>query len=176
MPIMANFELSMNGHITAAPGRVWAHLVDQEAIPCWLDGVSSVVSDGDEFLVHAGEEFGLGWTSGEVIEADPRHRLQLRLDAPAANLIEARVEVVLTPAEGGTRYQLNVVGVPSLFGSMLLPLLRLRTEVAMARAVRGFRAALEVRGARKQRPFDAPCPERELPRVELARMAATAAV
>lgn len=173
---MANFELSLNGHVAAAPGRVWAHLVDQEAIPCWLDGVSAVVMDGDEFLVHSGEESGLGWISGEVVEADPRRRLQIRLETPAANLIEARVDLTLTPEDGGTVFEMNVVGVPSFFGALMLPLLRLRTEVAMARAVRGFRAALEVRADRKTRPFDGPCPEQQAPRVQMARMAATAAV
>lgn len=174
--IMATFELQTNGHIAAAPGRVWAHLLDQEAIRCWLDGVTTVVMDGDEFLVRMGEEAGEGWISGEVLDLEPRERLVLRLEAPAANLVEARVEVALAPAEVGTTYELKVVGVPSLLGSLMLPILRLRTEVAMARAVRGFRSGVEARGDRKGRPFDPPCPERAVPRVEMARMAATAAV
>lgn len=169
---MATFELTTTGHIAAAPGRVWAHLLDQEAIRCWLDGVTSVVSDGDEFLVRMGEESGEGWISGAVVDMDPRQRLTLRLDAPATNLIEARIEIELHAEEVGTTYELKVIGVPSVFGSLMLPLLRLRTEVAMARAVRGFRSAVEARGDRKDRPFDPPCPEREVPRVDLARMAA----
>ncbi len=172
---MATFELSLNGHVAAAPGRVWAHLVDQEAIPCWLEGVTSVVADGDELLVHAGEDGGGSWISGEVVQADPRQRLQFRLDTPAPNLIEARVEVELSQAEGGTRFEMKVVGVPSLLGNLMLPLLRLRTEVSMVRAVRGFRSALEQRADRKSRPFDPPCPERESHRIQRARLAAAAA-
>jgi len=170
---MANFELCLKGHVSAPPGRVWAQLVDHDAIPCWLDGVSAVVADGDEFLVRAGEQ--TAWIVGEVVDADPRRRLAVRLDAPVSHLIEARVEVALAPAEGGTSFEFKVVGVPSLFGSLVLPLLRLRVEVAMARAVRGFRAAVEVRADRRRRPFDdQPCAESELPSVEMARMAASA--
>lgn len=178
---MATFDLSMTGHIASAPARVWAHLLDQEAIRCWLDGVTSVVSNGDEFLVRMGDDGafdddGAGdWIRGEVVEMEPRERLVLRLEAPAANLVEARVEVKLSSDEVGTIYELNVVGVPSLFGSLMLPLLRLRTEVAMARAVRGFRSGIESRSARKDRPFDPPCPEREMARAEAARAAASAA-
>ncbi len=184
---MANFELSATGHLSANPAQVWAHLVDQDATPCWLEGVSSVVMDGDQLMVHLGGDLGPGWITGEVVSAsvtrdaltgevvpqpslraEPRERLELRLEAPAANLAEARVEIVLHEDEAGTIYELNVTGLPSLFGSLMTPLLRLRTEVAMARAVRGFRASLDARGHRKARPFDGPCPERAEPRLEIA--------
>ena len=156
---MASFELRLTGHVSAAPARVWAHLVDQETVPCWLDGVRSVVADGDEFLAHFHADHGGGWVSGEVVDAAPRERLQLRLESPGANVVEARVAVNLAPDEAGTLLDLRVTGVTSVLGRLVLPLVRFRAEVAMARALRGFRAALEARTRRKRGPFDAVCPE-----------------
>lgn len=173
MPV-ANFELSLKGHVSAGPGRVWSHLLDQEAIPCWLEGVSAVAADGDRFLVRAGQDDSRDWISGEVLEADPRRRLELRLEDPAPNVREARIALTLSPDEAGTFFELVVVGVPSLLGGLMLPWLRLRSEVAMARAVRGFRAALEVRKDSKGGVADGPCPERAEPRVAAGRLAATA--
>lgn len=169
---MANFELSATGHLSANPAQVWAHLVDQDATPCWLEGVTSVVMDGDQLLVHLGGDLGPGWITGEVVGAEPRERLELRLETPAANLAEARVEIVLHEDDVGTIYELNVTGLPSLLGSLMTPLLRLRTEVAMARAIRGFRASLDARGHRKAHPFDGPCPERAEPPLGVAATAA----
>jgi len=170
---MAPFEIVLNGHLPASPGRVWALLVDHAAVPCWLEGVSAVVSGGDEFLVLAGGAADQAWVLGEVIEVEPRRRLVIRLDDPAANLCEVRVGWSIVPDEAGTRFELRVTGVPGVFGTLLAPLLRLRAEVAMARAVRGFRAALEARGEGGRDPADAPCPEREARRAEMARAAAT---
>ena len=169
---MSKVELRATGHLTATPAQVWAHLVDQDATPCWLEGVTSVVVDGDQLLVHLGDELGAGWIVGDVVRAEPRRQLEFRLETPAANVAEARVEIRLSEDDAGTVYELEVTGLPSLFGSLMLPLLRLRTEVAMARAVRGFRASLEGRSDRKDRPFDGPCPERAEPRLEVPASAA----
>lgn len=179
---MAAFDLITSGHVASAPARVWTHLLDQESIGCWLDGVTSVVSDGNEFLVRMGGEGAspaddtvAARIRGEVVEVDPPKKLVVRLVAPAPHLVEARVEVKLSSDEAGTLYELRVVGVPSRFGSWMLPFLRLRTEVAMARAVRGFRSGIEALSSRKNRVSDPPCPERATRRTETDRATASAA-
>ena len=86
------------------------------------------------------------------------------------------MKVDLVESEGGTDFALLITAAPSFLGTLAVPLLRLGWEVTMARAVRGFRAALEVRGVERGEALEEVCREQHVPPAEAARLTATAAL
>ena len=173
---VAKFEFHLRGHFQASPGRVWAQLVDQEALATWLAGVGALAADGDRFLLRLQGGANANWVEGQVLEVEPRRRLVVEVRDPTAQIAELRIGVSLEASEGGTRFALDVRGVASLVGLLVWPLVRLRAEVAMAQASRDFRGALDAHRDREKRPSDQIWPEHLLSSVEHARMQATAAV
>ena len=137
---MADLAIELSGRIDAPPEFVWSKLVDPDGSPDWLEDVQEVAVDGFERRSwRAGER----WVDGQLVELAPQRRLSVRLDAPNALVREARLSVDLRAEERGTGFTLAVDASPSGLGRMLRPWLRLRTEIAMYRAIRSFRSATE---------------------------------
>jgi len=143
------FELRASGNVPAPPGRVWAQLLDRDRIPGWLEGIATVGGEGERVLVR--REQDPASIQGRVSDFDPRRRLALRFAEPTSLLREVRIEIALADADGGTDYDVRVHAEPRGVGSLLSPLLRFRSEVALVRAVGGFRAALDDGRERERR-------------------------
>ena len=169
-------ELEAHGHLSASAARVWARLVDGAAISSWCEPVRSLAADGDRLLLHLVGAGARDWVDGQVVSVEPRRRLDVRLRAPTAQLRQVRVEVELEQTDDGTDFSLRVTVTPNLLGNLAVPLRRLGWEVTMARAVRGFRAALEAHEVAGSTVVEDVCRERHVPPSEAARLAATAAV
>ena len=140
---MPEVEVEVAGRLDAEPARVWSRLIDRDGVAEWMDDVHSVAGDGEDAVARlSGDESG-GWIDVRVTDLEPRRHLGLRLDRPSSLLKEARVEVQLEPDEAGTVYRLGVRARPRMLARPLMPLVRLRAEVALHRAVRGFKAAMD---------------------------------
>ncbi len=168
---MAGFEICFEVEIDATPGRVWAQLIDRDALPGWCDGVRGAAVDGERLLVLMAVTDGPERIEGRLLQVDPRRRLEFVLEDPASNVRRARVAIELEGREERTLATIRVQGWPGLLGGLMQPLLRLRAEVLITRALRGFRARLDRRTGRQNRPVRS---TPSLPAVETARLVATA--
>jgi uncharacterized protein YndB with AHSA1/START domain len=148
---MSAFEIELSGCIEAPPETTWALLSDREAVPEWLDDVAAVSGEGDRLLVQRSPAPGGEWIEGTIREAVPRERLALGLTDPSRLLSQAEVQLLLGPDDGGTAYRIKVACQARPLWSVLSPLLRLRAQVALHRAVRGFRAGVADRIAAERR-------------------------
>jgi uncharacterized protein YndB with AHSA1/START domain len=137
---VADLAVELSGRIEAPPEFVWCKLVDPEGSSDWLEDVQEVAVDGFE---RRSWRSGERWVEGRLLELAPQRRLSVRLDAPTSLLREARLSVELAGEEHGTRFTLAVDAAPNRLGRVLRPWLRLRTEIALHRAVRSFRSATE---------------------------------
>lgn len=143
---MSEVAVEVAGHLDAKPARVWSRLMDREAVAEWMDDVDSLAGDGEDAVARLSGDDSGGWVDVRVTDLEPRRHLGLRLDRPSSLLKEARVEVELEPDADGTAYRLGVRARPRMLARPLLPLVRLRAEVALHRAVRGFKAAMDAEG------------------------------
>jgi polyketide cyclase/dehydrase/lipid transport protein len=137
---VADLAVELSGRIEAPPEFVWSKLVDPDGSSEWLEDVEEVAVDGFE---RRSWRSGERWVEGRLVELTPQRRLSVRLDAPMPLLREAQLSIELTGEERGTRFTLALDGAPSGLGRVLRPWLRLRTEIALHRAVRSFRSATE---------------------------------
>jgi uncharacterized protein YndB with AHSA1/START domain len=140
---MAPIEFEVAGRLEAEPARVWSRLIDSESVAEWLDDVTSVAADGESAVARLAGEDGRSWVDVRVTDVEPRRHLGIHLNRPSSLLREARVNVELSPDASGTAYRLGVVCRPHLLARLLSPLVRLRAEVALQRAVRGFKALVD---------------------------------
>jgi hypothetical protein len=140
---MSQIEFEVAGFLAADPTRVWSRLIDSESVAEWLDDVTSVASDGEGGVARLAGSDCRSWIDVRVTDLEPRRHLALHLDRPSALLRDARVRVELTPDAAGTAYRLGVVCRPYLLARPFSPLVRLRAEVALQRAVRGFKALVD---------------------------------
>lgn len=149
---MPEVAVEVAGRLDAEPARVWSRLIDRDGVAEWMDDVDSLAGDGEDAVARlSGDETG-GWIDVRVTDLEPRRHLRLRLDRPSSLLKEARVEVDLEPDDEGTAYRLGVRARPRMLARPLMPLVRLRAEVALHRAVRGFKAAMDA-DRRGERPL-----------------------
>lgn len=148
---MSAFEVELSGRIEATPETAWALLSDPHSVHQWLDDVESVEGVGDCLRVRYSPGSDGEWIEGRIRELVPHERLALALTDPSRLLSRADVDVELGPYDGGTSYRLKVACRARPIWSVLSPLLRLRAQVALHRAVRGFRAGLADRLAAERR-------------------------
>ena len=148
---MSAFEVELSGRIAAPPETAWAMLADRDAVSHWLEDVESVSGDGDRLLVRYAPGADGEWIEGTIRKLVPRERLALALSQPSRLLSQADVDLELGPHDGGTSYRLKVACHARPLWSVLSPFLRIRTQVALHRAVRGFRAELDARVAAERR-------------------------
>jgi uncharacterized protein YndB with AHSA1/START domain len=148
---MSAFEIELSGCIEASPEATWAFLSDRDAVPTWLDDVTAVTAEGSRLLVQRSPGPDGAWIEGTIRESVPHERLALGLTDPSPLLSQAEVQLLLNPDEAGTAYRLKVACQARPLWSVLSPLLRLRAQVALHRAVRGFRAAVADQMAAERR-------------------------
>ena len=148
---MSAFEIELSGCIEASPEATWDILSDRDAVPKWLDDVTAVTGEGSRLLVQRSPGPAGEWIEGTIRESVPGERLALGLTDPSRLLSQAEVQLLLGPDDGGTAYRLKVACQARAPWSVLSPLLRLRAQVALHRAVRGFRAAVADRIAADRR-------------------------
>lgn len=148
---MSAFEIELSGCIEASPETTWAFLSDRDAVPRWLDDVAAVTGEGSRLLVQRSPGPNGEWIEGTIRESVPLERLELGLTDPTRLVSQAEVQLLLGPEDGGTAYRLKVACQARPLWSVLSPLLRLRAQVALHRAVRGFRAGVADRIAAERR-------------------------
>lgn len=148
---MSAFEVEVSGRVAAPPEAAWAILADRDAVPQWLEDVEAVSGEGDHLLVRYGPGTAGEWVQGTIRKFVPRERLALVLSQPSRLLSRAEVDLELGPNDGGTSYRLKVACRARPLWSVLSPLLRIQTQVALHRAVRNFRAELDARVAAARR-------------------------
>jgi uncharacterized protein YndB with AHSA1/START domain len=151
---VAEFSLRAAGVVNAPAELVWRHLVDRESVSSWLDGVERLTGAGDRFATRRANEPCSVPIEGRVLELGSDSHVRLLLRAPWRLLREIEVDIALSPDPDGPGTDVVVHAVFRLraLAWLLQPLLRLRAEVALYRAVRGFRAAVEDEAARRRRP------------------------
>jgi uncharacterized protein YndB with AHSA1/START domain len=148
---MSAFEIELSGCIEAPPETTWAFLSDRDAVPKWLDDVTAVTGEGSRLLVQRSPGPNGEWIEGTIRESIPQERLALGLTDPTRLLSQAEVQLLLGPDDGGTAYRLKVACQARPLWSVLAPLLRLRAQVTLHRAVRGFRAGVADKIAAERR-------------------------
>jgi len=144
------FSLQAHSFLAAPPEVVWRHLVDRDSVASWLEGIEALTGGGDRFATRRTSEPCSVPIEGRVLQLVPAQRLRVVLRAPWRLLREIELAVELTAAERGTRIDAEVTYRLTLLGRLLRPLVRLRAEIALHRASRGFRAALEDELARSR--------------------------
>lgn len=145
------FALQVRGFLAAPPDVVWRHLVDRDSVASWLDGIDALTGGGDRFTTRRADEPSSAPVEGRVLQLVPGERLRIELRAPWRLLRGIELTIELTPVDGGTRIGVEATYRLTLLGRLLRPLVRLRAEVALHRASRGFRSSLEDELARSRR-------------------------
>lgn len=148
---MADFSLHSAGVLSAPRALVWRHLVDRESVPGWLDGVDAVTGSGERFSTRRSKSGAGVPIEGTVLEVAPQRRIRLVLRAPWRLLREIELCIDLLPEDRGTRVELRAAYRLRWLGRLLRPLVHLHAEVALHRATRGFRSAVEDDVARERR-------------------------
>jgi uncharacterized protein YndB with AHSA1/START domain len=146
-----SFRLEASAVVAAPRDLVWRRLVDRDAVPGWLDDVDQLTGSAERFATRrAGERCGTP-IEGRVTELQHERALRVRLRAPWHLLREIELGLRLESDEVGTRVDVDATYHLRWLGWMLKPLVRLRAEIALHRAARGFRAALEDEASRRRR-------------------------
>jgi uncharacterized protein YndB with AHSA1/START domain len=155
---MANFSVDLSGRLAVPLQLAWAALTDLAAAPEWLDRVEESDADASDLAwSEARWRVGRRWIRGTVVELEAPRRLVLRLRDATSLLPELRVTVRVAAADRGTSFRVEVSGDASGIALALRPWLRLRAEIELHRAVRGFRAWIEERArVRSAEPRPAP--------------------
>jgi uncharacterized protein YndB with AHSA1/START domain len=151
---MASFAVEVSGRIAAPPSLVWEALTDLGSVAEWLDRVDEVEPAAADDPVARRWRVGRRWVVGGIVEVEPRRKVVIVLREATSFLRQVRVVVRVAAAERGTSYRVELVGDAAGIASPLRPWLRLRSEIELHRAVRGFRAFVEerTRAARVERP------------------------
>jgi len=145
------FSLHTDSFLAAPRDLVWRQLVDRESVSAWFDGIERLTGVGERFATRRATEPCSSPVEGRVLELERERRLRLVLSAPWHLLREIELEIELTPDDYGTRVELSAAYRLRLLGWVVRPLVRLRAEIALRRASRGFRAAIEDEVARRRR-------------------------
>jgi hypothetical protein len=163
------FSLQARGFLAAPPDVVWRHLVDRDSVSSWLDGIETLTGRGDRFSTRRASEPCSAPIEGRVLQLVAAQRLRVVLRGPWRLLREIELVVELAAADGGTRIDTEATYRLTPLGRLLRPFVRLRAEIALRRASRGFRAALEDELARRRRTTARPAAGPRLPAAAVLR-------
>lgn len=130
---------------------MWSRLVDRDAVSGWLDDVDHLTGSPERFATQCAAEPCVGPIEGRVLAIERERRLRVVLRAPWRLLREIELDLRLEPAEVGTILSVDATWHLSWLGWLVRPLVRLRADIALRRAARGFRAAVEDEAARRRR-------------------------
>ena len=146
-----SFDLQASAVLAAPRDLVWSRLVDRDAVSGWLDDVDHLTGSPERFATQCAAEPCVGPIEGRVLAIERERRLRVVLRAPWRLLREIELDLRLEPAEVGTILSVNATWHLSWLGWLVRPLVRLRADIALRRAARGFRAAVEDEAARRRR-------------------------
>jgi len=145
---MRTAEVKLEGTLAAAPEVIWSRLVDLEELPIWLEGVEglTVIAEGPTTR----RRFQLrNRALGDEVLAVPGNRLGFAVTGISRWIPEAYLQAELYPDRDGTRLvtRLRLSLRPNLIAPLLRPIVRLRAEVWLLRAMRNLRSWIEERPA-----------------------------
>jgi uncharacterized protein YndB with AHSA1/START domain len=146
-----SFRLQASAVLAAPRDLVWSRLVDRDAVSGWLDDVDHLTGSLDRFATRRATEPCSAAVEGRVLAIERERRLRVVLRAPWHLLREIELDLALVPEEVGTRLCLDATYHLSWLGWVVRPLVRLRADIALRRAARGFRAAVEDEAAARRR-------------------------
>jgi uncharacterized protein YndB with AHSA1/START domain len=145
-----SFRLQASAVLAAPRDLVWRRLVDRDAVAGWLD-VVDIPGSPKGFATRRATEPCCSPVEGRVLEIDRERRLRVVLSAPWRMLREIELDLRLDPEDVGTRLSVDATYELRWLGWLARPLVRLRADVALRRAARSFRAAVEDEAARRRR-------------------------
>lgn len=149
---MPSFSLTTEASLLASPDVVWGQLVDRDSVADWFEGLESLSGSNESFSTRRATEGPCSCPlEGSVDAFEPERHLAVTFRAPWRLLRSIALDVTLRPEDAGTRVELGARYELRGIGALLRPLVRLRAEVALYRAVRAFRAAAEDESARRRR-------------------------
>ncbi|MFN8602896.1 MAG: SRPBCC family protein [Candidatus Binatia bacterium] len=148
---MPSFDVQASAVLAAPRDLVWSRLVDRDAVSGWLDDVDHLTGSPGRFATQCAAEPCVGPIEGRVLAIERERRLRVVLRAPWRLLREIELDLRLEPAEVGTILSVDATWHLSWLGWLVRPLVRLRADIALRRAARGFRAAVEDEAARRRR-------------------------
>lgn len=148
---MAEFSVEVSGRVAAPLPLVWAGLTDLGTVAQWLDRVDETEPDEDSGPLQGRWRVGRRWISGTIVDLEAPRRLSILLRDPTSFVREIRLTIRLAAAERGTAFRVELDGDASGMAAALRPWLRLRAEIELYGAVRGFRSWIEER-AQTARP------------------------
>lgn len=148
---MLSFRLQASAVLAAPRDLVWSRLVDRESVTGWLDDVDRITGSPERFATRRAAQPCSVPVEGQVLEIDRERRLRVVLRAPWHLLREIELELRLDPEDVGTRLAVDATYRLSWLGWLVRPLVRLRADIAMRRAARGFRAAVEDEAGHRRR-------------------------
>jgi len=137
------FSLEAGGFIAAPPDVVWSQLIDRESVSAWLDGIEHLSGVGERFATRRATQPCSQAIEGRVVRMERQRHLGLLLRAPWRLLREIELDIQLASEDRGTRVELRASYRLRWPGWLLQPWLRLRARIALHRASRGFRAAID---------------------------------
>jgi len=107
---MTDNVLEKSIYLKASPAQVWAYLTEPEKLAIWFHKPNSVLVEGpyDMFGVESGDR--LMW--GEVLVAEPFHRLEYTFTIAPMGDRTSIVKWTLDEVAGGTRLSLRHEGLP----------------------------------------------------------------
>jgi len=147
-----SFSLTTEASLLASPDVVWGQLVDRDSVADWFEGLESLSGSTESFSTRRATEGPCSCPlEGSVDALEPERHLAVTFRAPWRLLRSIALDVTLHPEDAGTRVQILAAYELRGVGLLLRPLVRLRAEVALYRAVRAFRAAAEDETARRRR-------------------------
>lgn len=148
---MPSFRVQASAVLAAPRDLVWSRLVDRDAVSGWLDDIDHLTGSSERFATRRAKEPCSVPIEGRVLEIERERRLRVVLRAPWHLLREIELDLRLAPAEVGTILSVEATWHLSWLGWLVRPLVRLRADIALRRAARGFRAAVEDEAARRRR-------------------------
>lgn len=148
---MPSFDVQASAVLAAPRDLVWSRLVDRDAVAGWLDDVDRLTGSPEHFATQCASERCSGPIEGRVLAIERERRLRVVLRAPWRLLREIELDLRLQPAEVGTILSVEATWHLSWLGWLVRPLVRLRADIALRRAARAFRAAVEDEAARRRR-------------------------
>ncbi len=149
---MPSFSLTTEASLLASPDVVWGQLVDRDSVAGWFEGLESLSGSNESFSTHRATDGPCSCPlEGSVDAFEPQRHLAVTFRAPWRLLRSIALDVTLEPEDGGTHVRIRASYELRGVGALLRPLVRLRAEVALYRAVRAFRAAAEDESAARRR-------------------------
>jgi hypothetical protein len=146
-----HFSLATGGFLAAPSDIIWDQLVDRESVSAWLEGIERLSGVGERFATRRATAPCSKPVEGRVLRMERPRRIGVVLRAPWRLLHEIELDIVLEPEDGGTRVDLHATYRLRWLGGLVRPWLRLRAQIALHRASRGLRAAIDDEMARRRR-------------------------